>query len=608
MTKLKTILPRRRTLALFTAICTSVGASVGISAVQALDIGGQLKDELGGVVPGAMVTLSGEHLNASTVSVFTDSRGQYRFSDLSVKNGKGLSFSTKVIGYEQPEVPKLVEQADGSIKADIAMRRIDNVAHQVPPSAWMSHFPDERATYAVMLNCAQCHQYPHSKVQDYAGKLADLTIAQREQVWRDIFRFMRVKAVGIMPEGLEIDLSTVPISAFKDDANNGFSHGDEDTMAPVLAAHMKTDFSYYSVQDYNKLRAPLANIGTEIREYQLPPPTAAMFHDSNIHRDKAGRLSVWSVDWFNRRMARTYPDTGEVKIFSLSTDIIGAHTLVPDTKGNLWATFQVSGQIGRFDPVSEQWQLWNTGDRGWTQGGAGLVHSFANTANFNVGFDGKGRLWASLGGVNKLVALNPDTGTTETFAAPPTAGDSAFSSGLYGGVMTADGKHVWFTQLQGHLFSFNTETEKIETVISFPRGSGPRRLAIDKDDVIYLPLFGAGELYVYDARAKKEIGRYPLPDRAAAPYAVTWDPGRNAVWFGSGNSNLIYRFDIDTKRFMEYPLPAGEGTIVRAISIDEQTGKVYFSYAPVAELNGPNMVVELTPGEPEAKIETASAQ
>ncbi len=602
MIKLKVNVPGLLRIAVLAASC------VGVNTANALDISGQLTDEQGGAVSGAMVTLNGENLGASTVSVFTDSAGRYRFKDLPVSNAQGLKFKTKVIGYEQLKVSAIEQGADKSLVADLFMRRIDNVAHQVPPSAWMAHFPNERATYAVMLNCAQCHQYPHSTVKDYASKLADLSIDQREQVWRDIFRFMRVKAVGIMPEGLNIDLATVPIEVFNDDANNGFSHGDEDTMAPILAAHMKTDFSHFAAQDYDKLRAPLANIDTQIREFQLPPPAAAMFHDSNIHRDGAGRLSVWSVDWINRRMARTFPDTGQVKIFALPKDIIGAHTLVPDTKGKLWATFQVSGQIGRFDPATEKWQLWNTGNRGWTQGGAGLVHSFANTAKFNLGFDGKGRLWASLGGVNKLVALNPDTGSTETFAAPPTEGDSAFSSGLYGGVMTADGKHVWFTQLQGHLFSFNTETEQIETVISFPRGSGPRRLAIDKNDVIYMPLFGAGELYVYDTKAKKEIGRFPLPDRAAAPYAVTWDPGRNAVWFGSGNSNLIYRFDVDTKRFMEYPLPAGEGTIVRAIAIDDQTGKVYFSYAPVAELNGPNMVVEITPGEPEIIDKTASAQ
>jgi streptogramin lyase len=574
----------------------------------ALDVGGKLTDESGGGVPGAMVTLAGENINATTISVFTDSSGDYRFNRVPVATLDGVKFKVKVIGYEQVGEPVLGPHSGDVVEANISMQAIDNVAHQVPPSAWMAQFPDQRATHAVMLNCAQCHQFPHSKVRDYASKLVDLDANAREQVWRQIFLYMRVKAIGIMPEGLDIDLATVPLEVFKDDANNGFSHGDQITMAPALASYMKDDFSSYSLEDYNKLRAPLGNMGTQIREFQLPPPATSMFHDTNIVRGPDGRLTTWSVDWINRRMARIYVDTGELKMFDMPKGTIGAHTIIPDNNGKLWTTFQVSGHIGRFDPVTESWQLWKTGGRGWTQGGAGLVHSFANTANFRIGFDGKNRVWASLGGVNKLVGLNPSTGSVETFAAPPTEGDSAFSSGLYGGVMSSDGKHVWFTQLQGHLFSFNTETERVETVIPFPRGSGPRRLAIDKNDVIYLPLFGAGELYVYDARAKKEIGRYPLPDRAAAPYTVTWDPARNAVWFGSGNSNLIYRFDIDTKKFVEYPLPSGEGTLVRAIAVDELTGNIYFSYSPVAQLKKPHMVVEIKPGEPEPVEQTAALQ
>ena len=588
---------------LLTAACIVLATS---SPAFALEVAGKLTDQKGQAVPGAMVTLAGGAINASTISVFTDSSGRYQLNNVPIQTLDGVELRTKVIGYEQASAPAMGKQIGNTIEVNIAMRSIDNVAHQVPPSAWMAQFPDERATHAVMLNCAQCHQFPHAKVRDYATKLGPLNAAAREQVWRQIFLFMRVKAVGIMPEGLNIDLATVPLETFKDDANNGFSHGDQNTMAPSLAKYMKDDFSHYTVEDYNKLRAPLGNIGTQIREFQLPPPEESMFHDTNIFRGSDGRLSTWSVDWMNRRMARTYMDTGEQKMFELPENTIGAHTLVPDTRGYLWVTFQVSGDIGRFDPASETWKLWKTGKRGWTQGGAGLVHSFANTANFRTGFDGKGRLWASLGGVNQLVALNPESGKVETFPAPSTRGDSPFSSGLYGGVMSSDGKHVWFTQLQGHLFSFNTETEKVETVIEFPRGSGPRRLAIDDNDVIYLPLFGAGELYVYDARAKKEIGRYPLPDRAAAPYAVTWDPGRNAVWFGSGNSNRIYRFDVATKKFLEYPLPSGEGTLVRAIAVDEKSGNIYFSYAPVAQLKRPHMVVEIIPGELEVPNNTAA--
>ena len=569
-----------------------------VAPVQALDIHGQLADEQGNPVADAMVILAGGSIDSTTVSVFTDQQGLYKFENLGLESLDGVDLRIKSIGYQQVGEPEIGAPSQGTTEINFAMQSMDNVAKQVPPSAWLNRFPDERATHAIILNCTQCHNFPHPKVQDYTSKFTDLPMEGREQVWRDVFRFMRVKAMGLAPGDMPVEFENLPLEIFADDTNNGFNHADEDTMAPILAKYMSHDFSEFSMTDYQKLRAPVGAVGTVYKEYQLPPPEESMFHDTNIARLADGRIATFSVDWINRRMARVIPATGELKMYTLPKEVIGPHTVVPDSEGNIWVTFQVTGQIGRFDTAKETWELWDTGKGGWTESGGGLVHSFANDSMFEMGFDVKGRLWASLGGLNRLVALNPETGKVETFAAPATKDDSPFSTGLYGGVMTKDGKHIWFTQLQGHLFSFNTETDEVETVIPFPRGAGPRRLAIDNDDVIYMPLYGSGELYVYDAKANKEIGRYKLPDRGASPYTVNWDASRNAVWLAAGNSNLVYRFDVATKTFIEYPLPSEGTTIIRAIPVDQKTGNVYFSYAPVSHLKGPHMVVEMIPGEP----------
>jgi len=591
-----------RTFAGLTVVVAAVVAAFywTTPSAQGLAVHGQMTDEQGRPVAGAMVIMSGGNINASTVSVFTDSSGHYQFERLPLESLREVTFRTKVTGYQQRGEPTTGKPSDGTIEVNLAMQSLDNVASQVPPSAWMNLFPDERATHAIVLNCTQCHNFPHPKVQDYANKFRGQPEEVREQIWREVFRFMRVKAMGLAPGDMPVEFENLPLELFADDTNNGFNHADEDTMAPILAKYMGHDFSQFSLQDYNKLRAPAGTVGTVFKEFQLPPPEESMFHDTNIARLADGRLATFSVDWVNRRMARVIPETGEVKMYTLPKEVIGPHTVVPDKEGNIWVTFQVTGQIGRFDTARETWDLWDTGKGGWTESGGGLVHSFANDAMFQMGFDTKGRVWASLGGLNLLVALDPETGKAETFAAPETGADSPFSTGLYGGVMTSDGKHVWFTQLQGSLFSFNTETEEVETVISFPRGSGPRRQAIDNDDVIYLPLYGSGELYVYDTRAKKEIGRYPLPDRGTAPYSVNWDASRNAVWLASGNGNLVYRFDVESKQFVEYPLPSDGTTIIRAIPVDQKTGNIYFSYAPVSHMKGPHMVVEIKVGEPES--------
>ena len=106
---------------------------------------------------------------------------------------------------------------------------------------------------------------------------------------------------------------------------------------------------------------------------------------------------------------------------------------------------------------------------------------------------------------------------------------TASNAVLYGLAMTSDGKHVWWTQIQGNLGSCNTETLQVETVVEFPMGTGPR-LAIDEHDVAWVPLYGASQLLTYDTKTRKEIARYNMPSRSAASYNVTWDPVRKVVW------------------------------------------------------------------------------
>jgi streptogramin lyase len=458
----------------------------------------------------------------------------------------------------------------------------------------------------VVLNCAHCHQFPFVKARDYIAKFSDLPDEQREKVWYDVMRFMRVKAVSIAPAGLDPGIEKMPLPAFADDRINGFSHADELAMAPVLTRYMPRSFDHYPLADYEKLLAPIGGPGTVIREYQLPQPAVSMFHDSAI-APLNGKLYVYSVDFINYRMTRVNVATGEIRTLPLPKGMIGGHPLVPDAEGYIWATIMISGQIARFDAKSETWTTWNTGNPGGAEfggGGGGFVHSLGFKAGFEIGFDGTGGVWASLIGTNQLIRLDPKTGKTATVDAPgtneaPEVGDRTFVSGLYGLVMTADGGHIWATQLEGSVFSVNTRTMRVEDVLPIPRGDGPRRLAIDRNDTIYVPLNGAGQLFVYDTKAKREIGRFPLPDRAAATYAVNWDAKRNAIWLASGNAAKVYKFDVASKAFTEYPMPRTEGVFIRSLPIDQTTGDVYFSYAPIASLKGPNMVVWLRPDDAE---------
>ena len=573
---------------------------------------GSVNDLTGQPVGGAIVTLKTGGLNATTISTYTASNGRFAFPDTGHGKIAATDLSMQKVGYLPSGMSTIKTQGQRQI-ASIRAKRIDNVAAQVPPSAWLANLPDTPAGHAVVLNCAQCHQFPFAKARNYITKFSMLPDEQREKVWYDVMRFMRVKAVSIAPAGLDAGIEKMPLSAFVDDKINGYSRADELAMAPVLAKYMPLTFDTYRLADYEKLLAPIGGPGTVIREYQLPQPAVSMFHDSAITRVN-GKLFVYSVDFINYRMTRVDVATGEVRTLPLPKGMIGGHTLVPDANGNIWATIMISGQLARFDAKSETWAVWDAGKPGGAEfggGGGGFVHSLAYKAGFEMGFDANDAVWASLIGTNQLIKLDPKTGKTTTVDAPgtnesPEVGDRTFVSGLYGLVMTANGGHIWATQLEGSVFSVNTKTMQVEDVLPIPRGDGPRRLTIDKNDVLYVPLNGAGQLFVYDTKAKKEIGRFPLPDRAAATYAVNWDAKRNAVWMASGNAAKVYKFDVARKSFTEYPMPRTEGVFIRSLPIDQTTGDIYFSYASIASLKGPNMVVWLHPDDAEAPKKLAA--
>ena len=127
--------------------------------------------------------------------------------------------------------------------------------------------------------------------------------------------------------------------------------------------------------------------------------------------------------------------------------------------------------------------------------------------------------------------------------------------------------------------------------------SGPRRLAVSDDDVLYVPLYGSGQLIAYDTRSHKQIGIYDLPDRASAPYAVTWDPVRKVVWIPTSNADVLYRFNPADKSFTALPMPRA-GAFLRMVDIDAKTGRLITSYSNIVEqVHGPRMALIIEPGD-----------
>ena len=204
------------------------------------------------------------------------------------------------------------------------------------------------------------------------------------------------------------------------------------------------------------------------------------------------------------------------------------------------------------------------------------------------------------------MSIDVETGALKRYPMPVPEGEQAFHTFLYGAALDPNGKRVWWTQLHGYLGAFNTETEEVDHLVEFDQGAMPRRLAIDPDGTLWVPLFGEGQLVKFDTKTGKEIARYDMPDRAGASYSVTLDTKRKAIWLATTNSDRIYRFDVDTERWRHYPMPRKEAYL-RMIELDHETGDLWTAYSnlPIGKRDpayfgsesANNRVVRLRPGD-----------
>ncbi|MCC7411613.1 MAG: carboxypeptidase regulatory-like domain-containing protein [Gammaproteobacteria bacterium] len=568
-------------------------------------LAGRVSDLNGRPLAAAAVVLDrGEHVRgASVVTVFTEQNGAFRFPRQADLVSAQSTLEVRLLGYRPAVMPVSKREAGATI--DFVLEPVSNRANQVPASAWLAAAPESQGKHLTQLMCTACHQFPSPKVRHYGELLATVPGGEqlksqekqawqrvvRKEAWRSMVMYMRAKTYDVFPEGTAMDIRNIPWDTVQNPEYALFNLEDEAIIADFLADQLPTQFELLS--DYSYGAPSAVNDRTVIREYRLPQ--AALVREVTA---VVGSPYIWGADVRKNRLLRLDPQTGDQNWFPVPYEkATGPHTIVGDRDGRIWVSMIENDLLGRFDPEREQWKLWTVNETGTNVfGGQAIVHDIAFDHEERLAHDARGRIWLTLAGHNKMAGLDTQTGEVHHYAAPPIDGRSSINVTLYGTVMSPDGKCAWFSQLNGYVGCFNTEKLEYEGLVEFPRGAGPRRMSIDRNDVLWIPLFGAGQLVKYDARARKELARYDLPDRSAAPYEVTWDERRQVLWVANANADALYRFDPVTERFSVLPLPRSQAYF-RQVALHPQSNDLLLTYANIPAGSGPSMVVIIEPGD-----------
>jgi streptogramin lyase len=565
----------------------------------------------------AAVTLTFPDSNAGpkAITVFSGPDGAFRISDKSLVNPARFTLAASKLGYKQLshalDAPKLIRnRSSGRYETRLYVEAVADIAAQVPASAWTATMPAGDAKNITLTSCSSCHQVPSPRMREFAARIeavsngpqGDKTALEewrkvvRHESWRTIVKYMRSKHFAVFPLESAVNLDAVDWATAQNADYNFFNVRQGEIIARYLADHFPKSTASMA-RDAYAYGAPLGVTDrTVIREFAFPK--LALVRELV---PVPNTPYLWGADVRRNVIVRLNPENGDTKWYPVTfRGATGPHTIVPDDAGNLWVSMVDNDQFGRFDPKTEKWKLWTLRPSNLTEGaaigGAAIVHDMSIDSRGHLARDAFGKIWLTLVGTNQMGTLDPDTGEVAYYDTNHIEGLSPINHLIYSTVLSEDGRFAWYSQVNGSVGCINTASKKIEKVIPFAEGVGPRRMSRDNAGNLWVALFGSGQVAKIDMASGKVLATYDLPDRSAAPYAVSWDERRKAVWVANANSDAIYRLDSITAAITVYPMPR-QMAYMRQIAIDQKSGRLIATYGNYPEGSGPSMGVMIDVGD-----------
>jgi len=553
------------------------------AVVQAAAFSGTVVDINGKPVSGAMVTLTPSWPGPTAVTAFSDRNGQFQLPEqANYRSGSHFSVAIRALGYELLDTS--VENARNGVSLTLIARATANQAAAAPASAWLQGKADRATTSQFVLDCVGCHQVPATEFRQYAALIEQVPGEDRDAIRHASYdalvkymNFLSAEEFSRGPEAAELD------------ANRVYEVGNGPRVIDFLSAHFTDSMNELSGYDWG---APLAATPqTTIMEYEVSGPNA--IREALLLGEPK---QLWVADVASNAIIKIDPESGYTTAMDVPSDTpVGPHSLHRGSDGSLWMAPFITSVVGHLDVESGTWETWKMETVDGTPTG---IHDLSFGADHTLLTDNNGLVWFSDIVNNAVGYLDPATGDIDHYVAPAVGDRSTTGTALYGLVMTSDRNEIWFSQLNiGSVGSFNVETREFGPSFQLPLNSGPRRLSISDDDILYVPLYGTGQLIEYDTRTNTQVGIYDVPDTASAPYAVTWDPVRKVVWIPTSNTDVIYKFDPADKSFSVLPMPR-KGAFLRMVDIDPETGNLITSYGNIVQnVHGPRMAVIIDPGD-----------
>jgi len=459
---------------------------------------GTVKGKEGSPFQGAFVQAQNTKTRI-TVSVLSDSRGQYRIEKLPAGEYR---VQIDAIGFRSDPRTGVNLTADQNASFDFALQTADVRWSDLSVYQGKQLLPPGRGKDILFGDsCSVCHSFQ--------SRMA--AVRRDADGWKDRVQYMRTAMSYILASRIN-DQDAADLSAYLT------SLFGPDSVLPKSAADApgyKTTLRPFSKDALNIVYV----------EYDMPGPSRMPF---SAAPDKNGNL--WIPNFGNaNKITRLDPKTGAMQDFTVpNVGTASIHSAVPGPDGAVWLAEQASNKLGRWDPATQE------------------ITEYQDTkgSKHTIRLDRSGNVWTT---GSPLTKFDPET---KKFTRFEEVKDS------YDVRQDANGD-IWFTRLFGSKFGkVDGKTMQVTQWDSPTPGGGPRRMEIAPDGMIWMGEYNAGKIARFDPKTQT-FTEFPLPGPNPTPYALGLDADGN-LWYNSNDLDVLGRFDTKTAEVTEYPFPHAE--------------------------------------------------
>ena len=507
-----------------------------------------------------------------TVSVVTDSEGQYRFAAARLEPGH-YSLNIRAVRYDL--------DGDGSVEitphkatiADLNLRKTRDLAAQLTNAEWLASFPGTEEQKTSIRGCTHCHTLEViARSHHDAGEF--MQVLERMSNYPAL-------AFPLMPQILPVQRQGPGEDPLE--RKQAARHKMADYLCNVNLSSAK-EWSY----SFKTLPRPTGRATQVIMtEYDLAQPTRQP-HDVIVDADGI----VWYDSFGEQILGKLDPRTGKTTEYTLPMIKPGAPTgsldLQFDEDGNIWIANQFQAAILKFDKKTEKFQTWVMPPD--------LNRDYVQITEVSPGHHNvDGKVWVDDAGTWFLYRVDLATNKWETFEPFKVPRPNIYD------VISDAQNNLYFTVYgREHIGRIDAKTGKITFYQTPTPQSAPRRGMMDSQGRLWFGENRGDRIGMFDTKTER-FQEWAPPTPGNYPYDATVDKNGEA-WSGGEYNDRVLRLDPKTSQITEYLLP--RETNIRRVFVENSTTPVTFWVGN----NHKASIIKLEPLDEAAQTETAAVR